>query len=104
MNIREPLPVPIVRSPPSSTASFGETRKKVRVKEAPRPVEQMPQIVIPPPPPVPQDPPTPSPKSPLLVRVMSKRRTIMERIEGWWDLGLLEKRQTLFGNSGSRRG
>lgn len=27
----------------------------------------------------------------------SQRKTLLQRIEGWWDLGLLEKRQTLFG-------
>lgn len=29
--------------------------------------------------------------------VKSKRKTILERIDGWWDLGLLERRQTLLG-------
>lgn len=39
--------------------------------------------------------------SPLLARVQSKRRTFMERVDGWWDLGLLEKRQTLLGRNTS---
>lgn len=33
----------------------------------------------------------------LPARPRVKRKTILSRIEGWWDLGLLEKRQTLFG-------
>lgn len=48
-----------------------------------------------------------SPAPPLLtppppVRAASRRGTILGRIEGWWDLGLLDKRQTLFGGGGGR--
>ncbi|KAM3557869.1 hypothetical protein ARSEF4850_004880 [Beauveria asiatica] len=32
----------------------------------------------------------------LPARTRSRRKTLLERIEGWWDLGLLDKRQTLF--------
>ncbi|OAA62136.1 hypothetical protein ISF_05145 [Cordyceps fumosorosea ARSEF 2679] len=28
-------------------------------------------------------------------RTRSRRKTLLQRIEGWWDLGLLERRQTL---------
>jgi hypothetical protein len=88
--------------PPPPTAPV---RKKVPVRDgAPRPLERMPPLVIPPPPPVPDDPispmpPTPPVKSPLLERFNIKRKTIMEHIEGWWDLGLLEKRRTLYGKN-----
>ncbi|KAM5355325.1 hypothetical protein ACJ41O_001971 [Fusarium nematophilum] len=89
--------------PPPPTAPV--RMKRVQVREAPRPVDDLPAL-----PPMPPVPPSPSfvddgPRSPLLERVKSKRRTIMERIEGWWDLELLEKRRTLFGGgSGSRTG
>ena len=103
LKLNEPRSVPELRFYPPPTA-FGEKRKKVLVREAPRPVERLPEIVIPPPPPIPEDSVSPriksplSPLSPLLARARSKRRTIMERIEGWWDLDLFEKRATLFGN------
>ncbi|KAM3509270.1 hypothetical protein MY10362_000710 [Beauveria mimosiformis] len=32
----------------------------------------------------------------LPARTRSRRKTLLERIEGWWDLGLLDRRQTLF--------
>ena len=106
LHLNEPLPVPKpprFLHPPTATVQ----EKKPRVRHAPPlPVGELPRIVVPPPPPVPEDPPTPLPKSPLnplLARARSKRKTIMERIEGWWDLGLLDKRQTLFAN-GSRKG
>ncbi|KAM0441075.1 hypothetical protein ACHAPT_000380 [Fusarium lateritium] len=71
--------------------------KRIQVKETPRPVDDLPPL-----PPMLQVPSSPSfvddgPRSPLLERVKSARRTLMERVEGWWDLGLIEKRQTLFG-------
>ncbi|KAF7551778.1 hypothetical protein G7046_g7625 [Stylonectria norvegica] len=72
--------------------------RRARVGEAPAPVGEMPPL-----------PPNlmsgaRSPLSPLFERVRSKRRTIMERVEGWWDLDLLEKRKTLLGSApGSRR-
>ena len=83
--------------PPPPTAPVRNSR--VRVRETPRPVGTLPPL-----------PPQPlagviegGPRSPLLERVRSKRRSILERIEGWWDLGLIEKRQTLFGGSRSPR-
>lgn len=82
--------------PPPPTAPVRE--KRVRVRETPQPVATLLPL-----------PPQPlagviegGPRSPLLERVRSKRKSIMERIEGWWDLDLLEKRQTLFGGGGSR--
>ncbi|KAK7416753.1 hypothetical protein QQZ08_011894 [Neonectria magnoliae] len=89
--------------PPPPTAPIRV--KTVRVRETPRPVEQIPPVptvpalLLPPPSPAFSD----GPRSPLLERVRSKRRTIMERIEGWWDLELLEKRQTLFRGASSRK-
>ncbi|KAF4459232.1 hypothetical protein FALBO_14015 [Fusarium albosuccineum] len=81
--------------PPPPTAPVRV--KRVQLKETPRPVENMPPL-----PPQLLVPPSPSfieegPRSPLLERVRSKRKTLMEMVDGWWDLGLLEKRQTLFG-------
>ncbi|OBR09842.1 LOW QUALITY PROTEIN: hypothetical protein CH63R_05534 [Colletotrichum higginsianum IMI 349063] len=39
-----------------------------------------------------------------LARGKSKRRTIMEFIDGWWDLGLLEQqRQTMLARAASRK-
>ena len=53
--------------------------------------------------PLPPLPPLP-PSSPVglgllspLPRQKPKRKTVLGRLEGWWDLNLLEKRQTLFG-------
>jgi hypothetical protein len=97
-----PYPPP---PPPPTAAPIRDKRKRVKVLEAPRPVEGLPRIILPPPP-IPDDesPVSPAPRSPLsplLARVQSKRKTIMERIEGWWDLGLLEKRQTLLNRNAS---
>lgn len=81
--------------PPPPTAPVRV--KRVQLRETPKPVEDLPPL-----PPMLQVPSSPSfvddgPRSPLLERVKSARKTLMERVEGWWDLGLLEKRQTLFG-------
>lgn len=113
LRLNEALPMPPLPPLPSSfppppTAPIRDKRKRVQIREAPRAIETLPRI-IPPPPPIPGDDPSsssPSPRSPLsplLARVQSKRRTIMERIEGWWDLDLLEKRQTLLGRNVSTR-
>ena len=88
---------PYPRYSPPPTAPMPE--KRARIRQAPRPLEQLPPVpplptVMPDPLPM-LSPPPPSPQT----RVKSNRKTILERIEGWWDLGLLEKRQTLFGNS-----
>ncbi|EWG36333.1 hypothetical protein FVEG_14654 [Fusarium verticillioides 7600] len=67
---------------------------RVKRKEVPQPLQHLPPL-----PPVPVSPGRMNdsgPKSPL-ERVWSKRKTLLERVEGWWDLDLLEKRQTLFG-------
>lgn len=82
--------------PPAPTATIRE--KRARIRAPPRPVEDIPPL-----PPMPAVvPPPKSPVglgllSPLPVAAKPKRKTILERIDGWWDLGLLEKRQTLFG-------
>ena len=82
--------------------SLTNMRRNIR-KDKPRPLEDIPPL-----PPLPKIVPVPltsappleaplaSPGSPFLARMKSQRKTILERIEGWWDLGLLEKRQTLF--------
>ncbi|KAH7001439.1 hypothetical protein EDB80DRAFT_879532 [Ilyonectria destructans] len=89
--------------PPPPTAPIRE--KRVRMREMARPVEEIPPL--PPVPPLLLPPPSPAfsdgPRSPLLERVRSKRRTIMQALEGWWDLDILEKRQTLFGGGASRK-
>lgn len=104
LKLNEPRPVPSIRFYPPPTTAFGEKRKKVLVKEAPRPVEKLPEIVIPSPPPIPDDSSPSSasrlrsplsPLSPLLARARSKRKTIMGYIEGWWDLNLLPGRATM---------
>jgi hypothetical protein len=110
LRLNEPLPVPAITPwlrPPAPTATVREGRPRVR--QAPSlPSPERPQIVVPPVPPIPEDARTPlapkSPLSPLLARARSKRRTIMERIEGWWDLGLLEKRQTMLRNGSHKEG
>lgn len=116
--------------PPSSTAPIVARRISMRdaaaADDPPRPVDRLPPLPpVPPVPrlprslilhaPVPRAPPAPflappspafsedGPRSPLLERVNSKRRTIMSRIEGWWDLNLIEKRQTLFGQKKSNQ-
>ncbi|UNI23327.1 hypothetical protein JDV02_009156 [Purpureocillium takamizusanense] len=85
--------------PPPPTASV---RDDVASEPPPRarPLEALPPVVVAPsvllPPPVPSPGPD-SPRAGAAAAGKSKRKTILERIEGWWDLGLLEKRQTLFG-------
>ncbi|KAK1570122.1 uncharacterized protein LY79DRAFT_527409 [Colletotrichum navitas] len=45
-----------------------------------------------------------TPLGSLLARGRSKRKTIMEFIDGWWDLGLLEQqKQTKLAKAASRR-
>lgn len=86
-----PVSVPWLASPPTASR-----HKNARIREVPLPVEQMP---LPPLPPMPAE--EVSLVSPVLGRTKSKRKTLLERIEGWWDLGLLEKRQTMFGGNGT---
>ncbi|KAH7326444.1 hypothetical protein B0I35DRAFT_508651 [Stachybotrys elegans] len=93
---------PVPWFPPPPTAPIRE-KKKTRVREAPQPVEEMPPL--PPLPPAhamlsPKVMGDPFPPRKPLARMMSKRKTLLERIEGWWDLGLLEKRQTLAAGGG----
>ncbi|KAL7793154.1 hypothetical protein V8C37DRAFT_409630 [Trichoderma ceciliae] len=90
--------------PPPPTAA--KKTKRPCVRSINHPVEEMPPL-----PPLPafitQPPPIPPallssnvgapPASPVSVMGETKRKTLLQRIEGWWDLGLLEKRQTLFG-------
>lgn len=105
LKLHEPafLPEPH-RFPPSPTAYEPEVpRNGLGIRFSPRPVRALPQIVVPPPlADLPDNPPTPPPKSPFFERVQSTRRTLMGKVDGWWDLNLLDKRQTLFGGgSGS---
>ncbi|ODA79366.1 hypothetical protein RJ55_04959 [Drechmeria coniospora] len=97
--------------PPAPTAATSMTRKmKARICEVrprPRPLHGLPPVSpLSPVPPVPLKLPVSSKmphtlRSPPVVRppvgTNAKRRTLRDRIEGWWDLGLLEKRQTLHG-------
>ena len=82
--------------PPPPTAPARE-KKRVRIREPPKPVEELPQLPILPthiatlPPPAPVElPPRRKP-----VRGKSVRKTLLAHIDGWWDLGLLDKRKTL---------
>ncbi|KAK1979873.1 hypothetical protein LZ30DRAFT_595988 [Colletotrichum cereale] len=70
----------------------------------------MPELVVSPLPPAsPADrqatPTTPmTPRGTFLARGKSKRKTIMEFIDGWWDLGLLEQhKQTMLAKVASQR-
>lgn len=103
MNIPVPIHEPYPFFPPPPTAI---KKKPLRTKQAAAPIEDIPPLpkfnpdhFLPvPPPPSPPVPDTefPGPPSPQLSGKF-KRKTLMQRVEGWWDLGLLEKRQTLFG-------
>lgn len=95
---------PVVSPPPSTAAAAGMKRTRMSTaKRAPRPKPE-PLTSLPPVPPVPvltasAIPGTPGQLDAAAVapaRTGSRRKTLMERIEGWWDLGLLDKRQTLF--------
>ncbi|KAL7904043.1 hypothetical protein GGI35DRAFT_490830 [Trichoderma velutinum] len=104
MNI--PVPLSDDRHPyfPPPPAAAKKTKRRVR-----RPVEEMPPL--PPLPafitqrsPVPPMPPSPPSShisvplaSPMSATSKTKRKTLLQHLEGWWDLGLMEKRQTLFG-------
>ncbi|KDN68235.1 hypothetical protein CSUB01_09246 [Colletotrichum sublineola] len=88
--------------------------KRVRVVEQRQPVHPMPVlpelVVSPVLPASPAAERAATPKTPttplgtLLARGKSKRKTIMEFIDGWWDLGLLEQqKQTALAKAGSRR-
>jgi hypothetical protein len=74
--------------PPPPTVPIRE--KKARIRDVPEPVREMPPL------PKPETIPIISTQSPLS-RLKARPRTLLERIDGWWDLGILEKRQTLFG-------
>jgi hypothetical protein len=94
--------------PPPTAAVAQHERKRARLitREKPRPVEEIPPI--PPLPPLtnfPPPPPEPVDMPPMPRRAKSQRKTILGRLEGWWDLNLLDKRQTLFGaaNAAPRR-
>ncbi|KFA64490.1 hypothetical protein S40285_01072 [Stachybotrys chlorohalonatus IBT 40285] len=91
--------------PPPPTAPIRE-KKRARIREAPQPIEDMPPL--PPLPPAEAMPPpkrmeNPFPLRKPVARSKSIRKTIMARIDGWWDLGLLEKRQTMLGSPASHR-
>ncbi len=96
----------IVPRPPPTAAAAGVKRTKTSTaKRAIRPKPE-PLTSLPPVPPVPvlaraasAIPGTPKQLDVVTVapaRTTSRRKTLLERIEGWWDLGLLDKRQTLF--------
>ena len=100
-------PLPPSSSLPLAPTAIHDKRRRVVVQEvAPQPLEALPRIILPPPripDDAPQSPSSRSPLSPLLMRMNSKRRTLMERIEGWWDLGLVDMKQTMLARSASRR-
>lgn len=86
--------------PPPPTAYASTTHKKrVEIVQAPalpvQPLPVLPQMVVTPAP----APPTPKEEVEHLVhrkplaRGKSRRKTIMEFIDGWWDLGLLEQQK-----------
>ncbi|KAI9172183.1 hypothetical protein HJFPF1_01676 [Paramyrothecium foliicola] len=73
--------------PPPPTAPIREM--KARICDVPQPVREMP--------PLPKPEAIPIRVQSPLSRLKARPRTLLQRIEGWWDLGLIEKRQTLFG-------
>ncbi|KAF6807934.1 hypothetical protein CSOJ01_07879 [Colletotrichum sojae] len=95
--------------PPPPTA-YVTSRRRVEIVQPARlpvqPLPVLPQMVVTPTPPAP-------PQSPVehlvhrkpLARGKSKRKTIMEFIDGWWDLGLLEqqKRENRLAREASRK-
>ncbi|KAM3533371.1 hypothetical protein MY4038_003378 [Beauveria bassiana] len=89
---------------PPAAAGVMKRAKSLKAKRAIRPLASLPPV-----PPVPvlattgiSAPPVPPKKmidatvAALPARTRSRPKTLLERIEGWWDLGLLDKRQTLF--------
>ncbi|KAJ6781577.1 hypothetical protein PWT90_01572 [Aphanocladium album] len=97
--------------PPPTAAAAAAGMKKAKKSTARRAIRPKPEplISLPPVPPVPVLARTASgiPNTPKQLdttaaaaaapaRTTSRRKTLLERIEGWWDLGLLDKRQTLF--------
>ncbi|KGQ10971.1 hypothetical protein BBAD15_g3658 [Beauveria bassiana D1-5] len=89
---------------PPAAAGVIKRAKSLKAKRAIRPLASLPPV-----PPVPVLATTgisASPVAPpkmmeatvvaLPARTRSRPKTLLERIEGWWDLGLLDKRQTLF--------
>ncbi|ATY63467.1 hypothetical protein A9K55_007481 [Cordyceps militaris] len=90
---------PLVPPPPTAAAGV----KRMKSSTASRGFRRKPEPLasLPPVPPVPvlatttgAIPGTPKmPDTPA--RSRSRRKTLLERIDGWWDLGLLDKRQTL---------
>ncbi|KAF6825011.1 hypothetical protein CMUS01_09995 [Colletotrichum musicola] len=91
--------------PPPPTAYVTSKRRVEIVQPARLPVQPLPVL--------PQMVVTPAPASPVehlvhrkpLARGKSKRKTIMEFIDGWWDLGLLEqqKRENRLAREASRK-
>ncbi|QYS96491.1 hypothetical protein H0G86_003732 [Trichoderma simmonsii] len=108
------VPVPLFnnndRHPyfPPPPAAAKKTKRRVR-----HPVEEMPPLPplpaayitqrspVPPVPPMPPSPPSSHLNvplaSPMSATSKTKRKTLLQHISGWWDLGLMEKRQTLVG-------
>ncbi|KAL7791801.1 hypothetical protein V8C43DRAFT_63507 [Trichoderma afarasin] len=107
------VPVPLFnndRHPyfPPPPAAAKKTKRRVR-----HPIEEMPPIPplpaayitqrspVPPVPPMPPSPPSSHLNvplaSPMSTTSKTKRKTLLQHISGWWDLGLMEKRQTLVG-------
>ncbi|KAL7929414.1 hypothetical protein V8C35DRAFT_196488 [Trichoderma chlorosporum] len=90
--------------PPPPAAAAKKTKRRVRhpVEEMP-PLPPLPAFVTqrPPVPPIPPSPPSSHLSvplaSPMSTMSKTKRKTFLQHLEGWWDLGLIEKRQTLFG-------
>lgn len=83
--------------PPPPTAS---EMKRARPLQRAKPLEEMPPLPnladMPPPAPV-AFPPASKPRlGRTLTRAKSKRMTLFQVIDGWWDLGLLDKRKTMF--------
>lgn len=100
------IPQPILRHhkhTPPPTAPIREARATRLIRLKAKPVERLPPLPtttlsVPPPPPE-----MPSPTVSPTRTCSTRRKTILQRIEGWWDLGLLERRQTVVGRKASSR-
>lgn len=109
-----PPPPPPPPPPPIATADHTRARPDHDDDESDRGISSLnshdnnavPVAAMPPMPPMPDDadaassPLSPDGGAAALGRSKSRRRTIKQIIDGWWDLGLLEaqKRQTMLAN------
>jgi hypothetical protein len=102
-------PQPWFPPPPTMpTSTSSSANKKVRIREPPNPAADLPSLPTLPriaykPPPAPVDVPQVFARKPV-GRAKSRRKTILQAIDGWWDLGLLDKRKTMLAQQSAAAG